>query len=205
MKITLIGLLAVASVGFLLRGGQANGSGTDTEIDPEVQRLMDRDPDSRHDLILTIRLARTPVSIRELRATNAERNVPADYTGAGVKVAIVDGGYDKDHPRLPELEEENEFDASEQGGVDVCGHSHGSLVAGVVFCQPDEDDRVGIAYGATPVIAKIYSTLFGGGCQPVAQTWSLDLDAFTWSSDPEGVNSTIINFSQGEKRIWRAR
>ncbi|MFN8138725.1 MAG: S8 family serine peptidase [Fimbriimonadales bacterium] len=126
------------------------------------------------------------------------------YTGADVKVAIVDNGYF--NTRLPSVGSSDQIDYSAGGGgaTGGCTQGHGTQVAGVVFCRPDAgDSNVGIAYDATPVVAKTSAFyVIGQGCNTssLPETWDNittggDLQAFVWAADT--ALSPIINFSRG--------
>lgn len=121
------------------------------------------------------------------------------YTGAGVKVAIVDDGYDIAHSRLPSVASGDSNDLSDTYGIGSCTHGHGTMVAGVIFCQPlanENPPMVGIAYDATPVIAKIEVDANGVGCSGLGESWTLDVRAFDWAT---GTNTAkILNFSRGK-------
>ncbi|GIK16585.1 MAG: hypothetical protein BroJett003_15490 [Planctomycetota bacterium] len=145
----------------------------------------------------------------------SRRNIEADrvhegsggvgpFTGAGVKVAIVDQGIAPAHPRLPTIDEDSQADFVGSGGPNsFCQLSHGTNIAGVIACQEDGDDRVGIAFDASLVVAKVVATPGQGFCCQscstcIDQTWSIDMEAFLWATYPDPAQSAqIINFSQG--------
>ncbi|MBI1973537.1 S8 family serine peptidase [Candidatus Micrarchaeota archaeon] len=72
--------------------------------------------------------------------------------GAGVRVGIIDSGYDNDHPWLPNYGSCRNFLDNNNDCSDT--HGHGNYVAGILLGQ-DARHR-GIAYGVTgPKIAKV--------------------------------------------------
>ncbi|MCC7292445.1 MAG: S8 family peptidase, partial [Phycisphaerales bacterium] len=155
-------------------------------------------------------------------------NSGTPYTGADVKVAIVDSGIAYNHPRLPAATTGHDWDFSTDDddcrfpGNSCVYQGHGTQVAGVIFCQPDADPcgnegdgLVGIAYGATPVNAKVaYGNpggqggscfFFDGYCPPEGcsgqyetESWARTLPAFYWAvADAQGPQSHVINYSRG--------
>lgn len=82
----------------------------------------------------------------------------------------------------------------------MCSNGHGTRVAGVVFCEPDSNEspqKIGIAYGATPLIAKIETQAgFEPGCTTdIDETWDADIDSFEWATITNPAD--VINFSRG--------
>ncbi|MFN8139315.1 MAG: S8 family peptidase [Fimbriimonadales bacterium] len=139
-------------------------------------------------------------SIRADKVNSGYQGV-GPYTGAGVMVAVVDDGYDNSHPRLPAADPSNQYDTSNSGGAaNQCTHGHGTNVAGVIFCEPDAGDGyAGIAYDATPLIAKTAAhTEAGWGCTPNpdwAESWAESVESFNWAAVTK--DAPIINFSRG--------
>ncbi|MCC7293275.1 MAG: S8 family peptidase [Phycisphaerales bacterium] len=164
---------------------------------------------------------------------NSRLNIRADevqcpnggtaYTGAGVKVAIVDDGIDYSHPRLPAVGANNDMDFTTedeecQGAGNHCTFGHGTAIAGILFCQPDEDPcgedgdgLVGIAYDATVVNAKVATGAWpicrtgvcppAQGCESTGETWSLTMAAFTWAVLPSMSEvrplADVVSYSRG--------
>lgn len=158
------------------------------------------------------------------------------YTGDGVRVAVVDSGvqygyeYEEEtysHPRLKQPIATKNFVCTDGRGTgDFCGPlGHGTLVAGVIFCQseeqeeggacePEEGIRVGIAYDADMVVAKVvdnrpHESCGPGACNPpcvscesqysVQENWTVSLEAFQWSVvDPAPApEANLISSSVG--------
>ena len=91
----------------------------------------------------------------------------AEYTGAGVRIGLIDEGFDT---RAPDLT--NRFDLSlsydprDSGASNIrpdsTAHSHGTMVAGVVGAAADNNfGTVGVAYGAA--LAGFYMRYGSGG------------------------------------------
>ncbi|KAB2938977.1 MAG: S8 family serine peptidase [Phycisphaerae bacterium] len=125
------------------------------------------------------------------------------YTGDGVRIAIVDTGLAPAHPRLPTIPSSDQADFVDSGGPNsFCTENHGTLVAGVIACQPDTDGRVGIAYDASLLIAKTFAWQTLPCCSScstcLTETWSIDVEAFQWATDSDrDPAAQIINFSRG--------
>jgi len=123
------------------------------------------------------------------------------YTGAGVKVAIIDSGYDESHSRLPSITGPNKRDFTDSDDTaHDCADIHGSFVAGVVFCQPGQnDDYLGIAYNATPVNAKVAAMPYFG-CMIIGESWATtQLPGIVWalgSIASVGADADVANFKQ---------
>ncbi|MDN4988493.1 MULTISPECIES: S8 family serine peptidase [unclassified Bradyrhizobium] len=103
-------------------------------------------------------------------------NVPKawqNYTGAGIKIGIVDDGIDYNHPDLsPNYLSNLDYDAT-NGGSDAYGtssDSHGTTVAGVLAAAHDGSGIAGIAYHAGIAGFRIsYST---GGPSQIADAFN---------------------------------
>ncbi|MCC7292525.1 MAG: S8 family peptidase [Phycisphaerales bacterium] len=188
------------------------------------------------DLPIEPQLDISRLSIEADRVHNGEvAGVP--YTGAGVKVAVVDTGLAPDHPRLPVPTASNQKNFACRDGRDAtdwceCSgqQGHGTNVAGIIFTQPDEcctdgdcppicegecsdscDSYVGIAYGSTPVVAKmIHEVPNSANCLCVRSctqcplndyftpSWSLVLEGLSWAAtlpSAVGPNADIVSCS----------
>lgn len=176
------------------------------------------------------------LSIEADRVHNGEvGGIP--YTGAGVKVAGVDTGLAPDHPRLPVPTTANQKNFACRDGRDAtdwceCGsqQGHGTNVAGIIFTQPDPcctegdcpplcnglcsdpcDALLGIAHGATPIVAKMIhqvpnqgSCLCNRACTPCPlqnyypPTWSLIVEGLSWAATlpgSVGPNADVVSCS----------
>jgi len=84
----------------------------------------------------------------------------ADYTGAGVKVAVFDSGIDPNHPDLAGNLLTNlgrkATDLSAGGSPILATDNHGTTVAGTIAAMRNGDGIVGVAYDAK--LVSIYST-----------------------------------------------
>ncbi|GIK11225.1 MAG: hypothetical protein BroJett001_32910 [Chloroflexota bacterium] len=166
------------------------------------------------DLPIEPQLDISRLSIEADRVHNGEVG-GTPYTGAGVKVTVVDTGLAPDHPRLPVPTAANQKNFACRDGrdatdwCDLCAlPGHGTNVAGVIFTQPDPccsggdcpgwcggdcvdncDALLGIAFDATPVIAKMYHQVPGPGCSCVRSCASCPNDYYppTWSLIVEGL------------------
>lgn len=76
-----------------------------------------------------------------------------DYTGVGVRVAVIDDGVFYQHPDLAptyDLESDGNFDTGEPDGVAVAGvYSHGTQVSSFLGSALNGIGIVGVSYGAT--------------------------------------------------------
>ncbi len=97
----------------------------------------------------------TPYGITNVRAPQAWSTT----RGSGVRIAVLDSGYDVDHPDLPTPVAAASF-ISGQSATD--GHGHGTHVSGTVLARDDTNFVVGVAPQADLVIGKVLSN-FGSG------------------------------------------
>ncbi|MCV2422134.1 S8 family serine peptidase [Paucibacter sp. DJ2R-2] len=88
----------------------------------------------------------------------------ADYTGAGVRVAVFDQGIDPNHPDLDDnllaALGRRASDLKPGGAPVLNGDNHGTAVAGTIGAERNGEGTVGVAYGAS--LVSIY-TPFGSG------------------------------------------
>lgn len=139
------------------------------------------------------------------------------YTGAGVKVALVDTALRGNHPRLPVSTPANRKNFACRDGrdaLDPCdgnagfGVGHGTATAGIIFTQPSTDAYLGIGHGSTLVFGKVFMSPFTacGSCTtcPPGNSfpfyWSTVFDAFSWAATgPQSVgpDAAIISSSVG--------
>ncbi|MCC7291212.1 MAG: S8 family peptidase [Phycisphaerales bacterium] len=167
------------------------------------------------DLPIEPQLDISRLSIEADRVHNGEvAGVP--YTGAGVKVAVVDSGLAPDHPRLPIPTAANQKNFACRDGRDATdwcectfGHGHGTNVTGIIFAQEDDcclggdcpaycegqcsdpsDQCVGIAPDATIIIGKIIHEVPLFGCPPCGQCTPCPNNYYppNWSLFMEGLS-----------------
>jgi|GEM_PF-1303067 len=98
------------------------------------------------------------VAARETNASIAhEQNPP--ITGAGVRIAILDSGFDLDFPDLPEPVAKMDYADYPDTNADVRDYlsAHGNHVAGTIFGSGELSDGRwrGLAFGADAVLFKI--------------------------------------------------
>lgn len=123
-------------------------------------------------------------------AINAPEAWQAGYRGAGAKVAVLDGGFDLDHPDLqPNIIYSRSFVPGETAQYrfsDV--GSHGSHVAGTIAAADNAFGIIGVAPQAKLLLIKVLSDATGSG----AFSWGLQgiLDAADQGAD-------VINMSLG--------
>ena len=109
-------------------------------------------------------------------------------TGAGVKVCVIDSGWDSKHPELKEAyvkgkdfvdDDSDASDVSEELGVVTVGGGHGTHVAATILAQfgtgsgarvsPGEEPNgvVGVAPGASLLVARVLDVKGGGSTDDV--------------------------------------
>jgi len=92
-------------------------------------------------------------------------NLPAvwaDYTGAGVKVMIIDDGFELNHTDLVDqfgLDLSYDYLDNDNLPQAVLGNSHGTAIAGIIAAANNNAGGVGVAFDATLIGARIG---FGG-------------------------------------------
>ncbi|WP_237056208.1 S8 family peptidase [Microbulbifer sediminum] len=90
-------------------------------------------------------------------AVDAPEAWNAGYTGKGIRVAVIDGGYDMDHPDLvPNIDTSAYRDFTGEGidyGIDDT-FSHGTHVAGTIAAADNGFGTIGVAPDATLILLK---------------------------------------------------
>ncbi|MEF9999451.1 MAG: S8 family serine peptidase [Comamonas sp.] len=144
--------------------------------DPQVQLVVPTMPTR---LISPVELK--PVLPRTALASNwGIRAVRADksrYDGAGVSIAVLDTGIDRDHPAFAGMTLV-EKDFSDHGNGDRNGH--GTHCAGTIFGRNDGQQRVGVARGVErALIGKVLGDDGAGQSEMVfhALTWAMEQQA----------------------------
>lgn len=117
-----------------------------------------------------------------ISAVRADRS---KLDGAGVTVAILDTGIDRNHPSFRGVDiEEEDFGGSGNGDED----GHGTHCAGTIFGKDAGDTRIGIARNISKAfIAKVFKNDGGGDSLSIFR-------ALNWAAD-KGVN--IVSMSLG--------
>lgn len=82
----------------------------------------------------------------------------ADYTGAGIRIAIVDDGFDTTHPDLAgrfNASLSHDFVDADSNITPAAGQYHGTAVAGILGAASNNTGIVGIAYDADLIGLRI--------------------------------------------------
>ncbi|NKX53693.1 S8 family peptidase [Arthrobacter mobilis] len=108
------------------------------------------------------------------------------FTGAGVKVAVLDTGIDAAHPAFAGVTlTTRDFTGSGSAGDD---NGHGTHCAGTIFGQDINGQRIGVARGVSgALIGKVLGGPQGGGSDTLSE-------AMIWAAD-NGAN--VISMSLG--------
>lgn len=111
--------------------------------------------------------------------------VASPFTGAGVKVAILDTGIDAAHPAFQGVNlVQQDFSGSGNGD----GNGHGTHCAGTVFGRDVDGTRIGVARGVTEaLIGKVLGNDGSGSSEML-------FDALNWASSN---NAKVISMSLG--------
>lgn len=87
------------------------------------------------------------------------------YSGSGVKVSVMDGGFDLDHSQInyantgyDEVNDDNNAEADNKS----TGSSHGTHVAGIIAAKRDSSGMHGVAYASTIVPVRILTDIGSG-------------------------------------------
>lgn len=109
---------------------------------------------------------------------------PAFGTGLGVKVAVLDTGFDTGHPDLPVPAAAASF---VPGETYFDGHSHGSHVAGTILARDNDIGVVGVGPSLSLVVAKVLSNAGEG-------EWADIIAGVEWSV-AQGAKVLNMSFS----------
>lgn len=123
--------------------------------------------------------------------------VESAFTGAGVVVAILDTGIDRDHPAFAGVTLiEKDFTGSGNGDT----QGHGSHCAGSIFGRDVDSARIGVAPGVTRAfIGKVLPDKAGGNSEMIirAINWATDNGADVISMslgfDFPGMVTSLVN------------
>lgn len=113
------------------------------------------------------------------------------YTGAGVKVGVLDNGVQVDHPDL-----DANYDPTLSFGADGRAMDHGTAVSGVIAAERNGIGVVGIAYDAKIGSVPVWGKSFATDADYIAYTSS----AFAKAQSFDVVNQSWnhIAFDQGQ-------
>ncbi|WP_082859340.1 S8 family serine peptidase [Microbulbifer sp. Q7] len=121
-------------------------------------------------------------------AVNAVESWNAGNTGKGVRVAIIDGGYDLDHPDLaPNIDYNASMDFTGEGLAYTLPDtfSHGTHVAGTVAAADNGIGTIGVAPDATLILLKALgdagSGSFGAVAAAIVHAANQDADVINMS------------------------
>lgn len=125
-----------------------------------------------------------PWGIERIQATDAHQG---KYTGAGVKVAVLDTGIDKNHEDLNVKGGYSVFTDSANSDPFYDGNGHGTHVAGTVAALNNNVGVVGVAYDVDLYAVKVLNNSGSGSYAGIAQ-------GIEWAINN---NMNIINMSLG--------
>ena len=129
------------------------------------------------------------------KAVHAPEALALGATGAGARVAVLDGGLNNTHIDLDgsvDVAHSASFVPGFNFNQDVAGFSHATHVAGIVAAQDDGVGTIGVAPGATIIGVKV---LHGG-----SGTFEAVIQGIVYASTPisqGGAGAKIINMSLG--------
>ena len=111
--------------------------------------------------------------------------VASPFTGAGVRVAVLDTGIDAGHPAFAGVNLiQQDFSGSGNGD----GNGHGTHCAGTIFGRDVSGTRIGVAPGVTEaLIGKVLGNDGSGSSEML-------FDALKWASS---MNAKVISMSLG--------
>jgi subtilisin family serine protease len=99
-----------------------------------------------------------------LEKVNAAAAYEQGWTGAGVKVAVLDTGIDADHSDLAD-NIKGTFTMYSDSGEDL--HGHGTHVAGIIAATKDDEGMHGVAYNADIISIKVLSNSGSGSLSTI--------------------------------------
>lgn len=122
------------------------------------------------------------------------------YTGAGIRVAVIDNGFNLDNADLAHFDRAASYDAYAGGSDIYAASSHGTAVANVLGAAADGTGMVGVAYDTTMVGVKL---TFGAGMaqyyRALDHAWNTaDITSMSWTFGAWGDRGLLdSNLYQG--------
>lgn len=126
----------------------------------------------------------------------------ATYTGAGVRIAIIDDGVDNSHPDL-----DNNYDAtsdydfidSDTDASPLSTNGHGTAVAGIIAAENNGSGAVGVAYDATIFGSRVTTEgIFPAVPDDTVEQITQAIDTASGEDTMTGgVEADIVNISLG--------
>ncbi len=138
-----------------------------------------------------------PWTVKKTQGVAAEEVWPADNTGRGVRVAVLDSGVDASHAELSGRVAQV---PDPYGLPDECGH--GTAVAGVIAAAHNGLETAGVAPDATIIPVKVLT--YDDSAGECLGTAAAVADGIRWAADPAGGDADVINMSFGHARPSRA-
>lgn len=134
-----------------------------------------------------------------------------DYTGQGVRVGVIDDGFDYTHPDLlPNFDQNADFDfraGDTDAGAQV-GDSHGTAVAGVIAADDNGVGTVGVAPDATIVGARVgygANGTLSQFAQAIRSQVSVDVSNNSWSYETPFIDDfRSAAFAEAEAALEHA-
>ena len=171
-------LYAIAEIGFV-----AADVGFDVEYGPQATADAGTPPNSGDDdFLFDLQWGHNFVGAQEAWA--------AGYTGQGVQVAVLDGGFDLDHPDLaPNINLALSLDITGEGlefGFPTV-FSHGTHVAGTIAAADNGIGTIGVAPDAELILVKVLGDNGSGSFADV-------IEGIFYASN---VGADVINMSLG--------
>lgn len=150
----------------------------------------------------TVKVSRPITRVEGLEAASPSSMVDAQslwsmgINGAGIKVAVIDSGIDKNHPDLNgKVIDEINFVETEETTEDLLGH--GTMCAGIIAGsgQASGGKHMGIAPGASLLNVRVIDSEGDGQVSDIISgiEWALDNDADILSLSLGGMNPGEIN------------
>lgn len=106
-------------------------------------------------------LLNTTPGLFDLNVTGVWDSTGANYTGAGVRVAVIDDGLQTTHHDLDgnlDINSDWSFFGGSNDPSGVNGNNHGTSVAGIIGAELNGSGAVGVAYGSTLIGFRVQSS-----------------------------------------------
>jgi subtilisin family serine protease len=132
-----------------------------------------------------------------IRAVGA---LDCDYKGAGVTVAVLDTGIDKDykkHPTFADVEKIELENFTGEANEDLDEYGHGTHCSGTIFGRPVDGRRIGVAPGVQRALVGKVLGKYGGETDAIVRAiqWAFDSSAHIVSM------SLAMDFPGLQKRL----